>query len=106
MMAMVEAIPAEKYDWRPDPNARLISGVFVHVAAGNNRRSGGSARQTFHTFAPGRKSYCPGGGGGACPGGGFWPAGGGPATCWTSSTSIRIATSSPIMPDIPVIPKS
>ena len=34
-MAMVESIPAEKYDWRPDRNARSISEVFVHVAAGN-----------------------------------------------------------------------
>ena len=31
-MAMVESIPAEKYDWRPDRNARSISEVFVHVA--------------------------------------------------------------------------
>src|SRR5215469_17650277 len=35
MMAMVEAIPAEKYDWRPDEKARSVSEVFVHVAAGN-----------------------------------------------------------------------
>jgi uncharacterized damage-inducible protein DinB len=35
MMAMVEAIPAEKYDWRPDQKARSVSEVFVHVAAGN-----------------------------------------------------------------------
>jgi uncharacterized damage-inducible protein DinB len=35
MMAMVEAIPGEKYDWRPDQKARSISEVLVHVAAGN-----------------------------------------------------------------------
>ena len=35
MMAMVEAIPAEKYDWRPDQEARSISEAFVHVAVGN-----------------------------------------------------------------------
>ncbi len=35
MMAMVEAIPGEKYDWRPDQKARSISEVFVHVATGN-----------------------------------------------------------------------
>jgi len=35
MMTMAEAIPAEKYDWRPDPKARSISEVFVHVAADN-----------------------------------------------------------------------
>lgn len=35
MVAMAEAIPAEKYDWRPDQKARSISEVFVHVAAGD-----------------------------------------------------------------------
>ena len=35
MMAMAEAIPGDKYDWRPDQKARSISEVFVHVAAGN-----------------------------------------------------------------------
>jgi uncharacterized damage-inducible protein DinB len=34
MTAMAEAIPAAKYDWRPDEKARSISEVFVHVAAG------------------------------------------------------------------------
>jgi uncharacterized damage-inducible protein DinB len=35
MTAMADAIPAVKYDWRPDEKARSISEVFVHVAAGN-----------------------------------------------------------------------
>lgn len=35
MTAMLEAIPAEKFDWRPDPKARSVSEVFIHVAAGN-----------------------------------------------------------------------
>src|SRR5215469_16664399 len=34
-VAMAEAIPAEKYDWRPDTEARSISEVFVQVATGN-----------------------------------------------------------------------
>jgi uncharacterized damage-inducible protein DinB len=34
IVAIAEAIPAEKYEWRPDPKARSISEVFVHVAAG------------------------------------------------------------------------
>jgi uncharacterized damage-inducible protein DinB len=34
-VAMAESIPAEKYDWRPDTEARSISEVFVHVATGN-----------------------------------------------------------------------
>jgi len=34
-VAMAEAIPPEKYDWRPDTNARSVSEVFVHVATGN-----------------------------------------------------------------------
>ena len=32
---MAEAIPAEKYDWRPDQKARSVSEVLVHVAVGN-----------------------------------------------------------------------
>jgi uncharacterized damage-inducible protein DinB len=34
-MAMAEAIPPTKYDWRPDDKTRSTSEVFVHVAAGN-----------------------------------------------------------------------
>jgi len=34
-VAMAEAIPAAKYDWRPHPKARSFSEVFVHVATGN-----------------------------------------------------------------------
>jgi uncharacterized damage-inducible protein DinB len=34
-VAMAEAIPPEKYDWRPDAKARSVSEIFVHVAAGN-----------------------------------------------------------------------
>lgn len=34
-LAMAEAIPPEKYDWRPDATARSVSEVFVHVATGN-----------------------------------------------------------------------
>jgi uncharacterized damage-inducible protein DinB len=34
-VAVAEAIPAEKYDWRPDTKARSVSEVFVHVATGN-----------------------------------------------------------------------
>ncbi len=34
-MAIAEAIPREKYDWRPDTTARSVSEVFVHVATGN-----------------------------------------------------------------------
>lgn len=35
MTAMADAIPGEKYGWRPNPKTRSISEVFVHVAAGN-----------------------------------------------------------------------
>jgi uncharacterized damage-inducible protein DinB len=34
LVALAEAFPAEKYDWRPDPKARSVSEVFVHVGAG------------------------------------------------------------------------
>src|SRR5215472_12527868 len=35
LLAMAEALPADKYAWRPDPEARPVSAVLVHVAAGN-----------------------------------------------------------------------
>ena len=34
-MAMAEAIPQEKYGWRPADNARSLSEVFVHLAVGH-----------------------------------------------------------------------
>src|SRR5262249_8749962 len=34
IMAIAEAIPAEKYDWRPDGKARSFSEVLVHGAVG------------------------------------------------------------------------
>src|SRR5882762_4957674 len=34
-IALAEAIPSEKYDWRPDEKARSVCEVFVHVATGN-----------------------------------------------------------------------
>lgn len=33
-IALAEAFPAGKYTWRPDAEARSVSEVFVHVAAG------------------------------------------------------------------------
>jgi uncharacterized damage-inducible protein DinB len=35
LLAMAEAIPATRYDWRPDEKTRSIGEVLVHVAAGN-----------------------------------------------------------------------
>jgi hypothetical protein len=35
IMGMAEAFPAGAYDWYPDPRARCVSEVFVHVATGN-----------------------------------------------------------------------
>jgi hypothetical protein len=35
IVALAEAIPAEKYDWRPDEKARSVGEALVHVAAGN-----------------------------------------------------------------------
>jgi uncharacterized damage-inducible protein DinB len=34
-LAVAEAIPVDRYDWRPDTKARSVSEVLVHVAAGN-----------------------------------------------------------------------
>ncbi len=35
LVALAEAIPAEKYSWRPGPGVRSTSEVFVHIAYGN-----------------------------------------------------------------------
>jgi uncharacterized damage-inducible protein DinB len=35
LIALAEAVPAEKYSWRPAPGVRSISEVYVHVAADN-----------------------------------------------------------------------
>lgn len=35
IMGMAEAFPADAYDWYPDPRARSVSEVFVHIASGN-----------------------------------------------------------------------
>src|SRR5882724_12561912 len=32
---LAEAIPAEKYSWRPSPDARSFAEVFLHVSAAN-----------------------------------------------------------------------
>ncbi|HEV7218858.1 MAG TPA: DinB family protein [Terriglobales bacterium] len=32
---LAEAIPAEKYTWRPAPGVRSIAEVFLHVSAAN-----------------------------------------------------------------------
>ena len=34
-VALAEAIPQEKYTWRPTPEVRSVSEVFLHVAGGN-----------------------------------------------------------------------
>jgi hypothetical protein len=35
ILGMAEAFPADAYDWYPDPRARCVSEVFVHIATGN-----------------------------------------------------------------------
>ena len=35
LLQLAEAIPAEKYAWRPTPEVRSVSEVFIHVAAAN-----------------------------------------------------------------------
>ena len=35
IMASAEAVPADKYSWQPNSQARSVSAVFVHVAASN-----------------------------------------------------------------------
>ena len=33
---LVEAVPADKYSWRPAPGVRSISEVYMHIVGGNN----------------------------------------------------------------------
>jgi uncharacterized damage-inducible protein DinB len=35
IVALAEAIPAEKYAWRPEPGVRSMSELFLHIAAAN-----------------------------------------------------------------------
>jgi len=35
-IALAEAIPAEKYSWRPAPGVRSVSEVFMHIAISEN----------------------------------------------------------------------
>ena len=35
IIALAEAIPADKYAWRPGPGVRSVSEVLMHTAAGN-----------------------------------------------------------------------
>lgn len=35
LVALAEAIPAEKFSWRPGPGVRSTSEVFMHIAVGN-----------------------------------------------------------------------
>src|SRR5215467_13850145 len=34
-LALAEAIPAEKFAWRPVPGVRSVSEVYMHIAIGN-----------------------------------------------------------------------
>jgi len=35
IMDLAESVPADKYGWRPGPDVRSISEVFMHIAGGN-----------------------------------------------------------------------
>ncbi|HZD76909.1 MAG TPA: DinB family protein [Acidobacteriaceae bacterium] len=35
LIALAEAIPADKYSWRPAPGVRSVSEIFIHVAQSN-----------------------------------------------------------------------
>jgi uncharacterized damage-inducible protein DinB len=35
LVDLANAVPAEKYDWRPAPGVRSVGEVYVHVAGGN-----------------------------------------------------------------------
>ena len=35
LISLAEAVPAEKYSWRPEEGVRSVSEVYMHVAGGN-----------------------------------------------------------------------
>lgn len=35
VLSLAEAVPAEKYSWRPAEGVRSVSEVYVHIAGGN-----------------------------------------------------------------------
>lgn len=42
VLQLAEAIPAERYGWRPGPGVRSVSEVLVHIALGNYYTSEGA----------------------------------------------------------------
>ena len=58
-IAVAEAFPLDKYGWRPDPQTRVVSEVFLRVAVGcfmllGRGRDRGSRRSLRRS--PGRRS--------------------------------------------------
>jgi len=51
MVALAQAIPADKYTWRPEAGTRSISEVFLHITAANHNipamMTGVTADETF-----------------------------------------------------------
>lgn len=51
MVALAQAIPADKYTWRPEVGSRSVSEVFLHVTAANHNipslMTGVTADETF-----------------------------------------------------------
>lgn len=36
LLALIQAVPADKWDWRPGPGVRSFGEVFLHIAVGND----------------------------------------------------------------------
>lgn len=55
LLALAEAIPAEKYTWRPGPGVRSACEVFMHIAYGNYwllAQAGGEVPDTTAKIPP------------------------------------------------------
>src|SRR5712692_3130231 len=35
LVSLAEAMPAEKFTWRPNPQVRSVSEIYMHIAGGN-----------------------------------------------------------------------
>ncbi len=52
LIALADAIPAEKYTWRPAPGVRSTSEVFMHIAVANFVLLSGTGAPLPPKFAP------------------------------------------------------
>jgi uncharacterized damage-inducible protein DinB len=56
-VSLAQAVPAEKYTWRPGPGVRSIAEVYLHIAGANFTITSDLATMPAPTSAPQAKDY-------------------------------------------------